>query len=146
MCRRSWKTVTLEVAGSSPAPVSRGTASPPDGSGTAAVELNVGLRKVCYDIIVANNAEPHEPAPGIGSAHIQEASAGSAGPVVVDLDDTFVPTNGGFAASGCVNADRGRILDILRSPEEYYVNVPNLKYPGGAVRGHEKLALYLGQW
>jgi hypothetical protein len=122
-------TTTLTGAAEVPGP------GDPDGSGTATLRLNPGLREVCYDIVVANIAEPHEPAPGIGSAHIHEAPAGSAGPVVVGLEATFVPTNGGFAASGCVSASRERILDILRNPEQYYINVHNLEYPGGAVRG-----------
>ena len=107
----------------------------PDGSGTAALTLNPGTGKVCYEILVEGIGEPVEPGPGVGSAHIHAGPAGVAGPVVVDLKVTWVSTNGGFASSGCVDADRNLILDILQNPEQYYVNVHNAEFPGGAVRG-----------
>ena len=37
--------------------------------------------------------------------------------------------------SGCVDADRELILDIMLNPEHYYVNVHTFEHPPGAIRG-----------
>ena len=65
------------------------------------------------------------------AAHIHEASAGLNGPVVVTLS---APVDG--ESAGCVDTgDADLAADItLREPTEYYVNVHNAEYPGGAVR------------
>jgi hypothetical protein len=40
------------------------------------------------------------------------------------------------AATGCVtDVNKNLLKDILRNPEEYYVNVHNAPFPAGAVRG-----------
>jgi hypothetical protein len=98
----------------------------PDGIGTATVTLNYGQGEVCFEISVSGVMLP------LGAAHIHEAPAGVAGPVVVPLFTT--PDADGFA-SGCVSADREEIKEIIQHPEEYYVNVHNAEYPAGALRG-----------
>lgn len=95
----------------------------PDGTGTATIRINPGQGQLCYSLRVSGIA----PAT---AAHIHEAPAGSAGPVVVGLQ---APSNG--SSSGCVAIDREEALDIIRSPEDYYVNVHNAEFPGGALRG-----------
>ena len=108
----------------------------PDGSGFATLRLNPGLEQVCYVIVVQDIAQPVEPGPGVGSGHIHEAPAGENGPIAIDLDTQFVQTGPDtFEASGCVSADRSQILDVMLNPENYYVNVHNAEFPGGAVRG-----------
>lgn len=94
----------------------------PDGSGTAMVVLEPGEGRVCYEIEVENIEEP-------AAAHIHTGAAGTSGPPVVDFD---VPNNG---LSACVDADEATIQDILASPSQYYVNVHNAEFGGGAVRG-----------
>jgi hypothetical protein len=64
------------------------------------------------------------------AAHIHEAPAGMAGGVVVGLE---APTDG--SSSGCVMVSREEAKDIAKNPENYYVNVHNMPYPGGALRG-----------
>ena len=96
----------------------------PDGSGTANVRVNPGQGCISYDVAV----EGIEPAT---AAHIHEAPAGEAGGVVVGLEE--LPTDG--TSSGTVVVDRDEAKDILKTPENYYVNVHNEPYPGGAVRG-----------
>lgn len=92
----------------------------PDGVGSATVRINPGLGTVCWSITV-DGVDP------ITAAHIHVAPAGSAGPVVVPLN----PYSG-----GCIGGiDRGLALAIIQHPEEYYVNVHNATYPGGALRG-----------
>ncbi|HUF00458.1 MAG TPA: CHRD domain-containing protein [Anaerolineales bacterium] len=96
-----------------------------DGSGTATITLNPGTGQVCWEIQVANITLPAT------AAHIHEAPVGVAGPVVVGLS---APDANGFA-SGCTSADRAQIIEIIQHPEEYYVNVHNIDFPPGAVRG-----------
>ena len=96
----------------------------PDGSGTANVRVNPGQGCISYDLAV----EDIKPAT---AAHIHEAPAGTAGPVVEHL---AAPTDG--TSSGTVTeVDRDEAKDILKTPENYYVNVHNEPYPGGAIRG-----------
>lgn len=95
----------------------------PDGSGFATLRLNPGLGEICYSITVSDI----EPA---AAAHIHEAPAGTAGPVVVGLEP---PTDG--SSESCATADRALVKDIMKNPSDYYVNVHNADYPAGAVRG-----------
>jgi hypothetical protein len=93
----------------------------PDGSGFAAIRLNVGQARVCWELSYENI----DPAPH--AAHIHKAPAGSNGGVVVPLSVD--------PSSDCASADAALIQDIIDHPEEYYVNVHNATYPGGAIRG-----------
>jgi len=93
-----------------------------NGSGTAHVTLNQGQGEVCFDITVADIAP-------VAAAHIHDAPAGSASAPVVNFD---IPANG---LSGCVGANKDLIKDIRQNPAEYYVNVHNVDFPPGALRG-----------
>lgn len=94
-----------------------------DGTGTAQITVNSGQNRICYKLRVSNIA----PAT---AAHIHEAAPTAAGPVVVTLG---APTRG--TSSGCVTVTRALALEILKDPGDYYVNVHNAAFPGGAVRG-----------
>ena len=98
-------------------------AGDPDGSGTAYIRIDSRTGMLCYTLRVRGI----EPAT---AEHIHEAPPGVAGPVVVPLD---APTNG--ASSGCDRIGRELALEILAAPEDYYVNIHNDPYPGGAIRG-----------
>jgi hypothetical protein len=91
--------------------------------GTATVRVNVGKAQVCVDLTVKNI----DPATG---AHIHEGAADESGPVVVGL---MPPTSG--MSSGCYSVTRELAKEILKDPADYYVNVHNAAFPGGAVRG-----------
>jgi hypothetical protein len=95
----------------------------PDGTGTAMLRINVGQMQVCVDLKVMDIA----PATG---AHIHEAPAGMAGPVVVPLDP---PTDG--TSSNCYTITRELAKEIAKNPADYYVNVHNMEFPDGALRG-----------
>ena len=95
----------------------------PDGSGTAEVRVNPGQECISYDLTVEGIA----PA---SAAHIHEAPAGEAGPVVVGLEP---PTDG--SSSGTVDVSREQAKEIVQDPDNYYVNVHNAEYPAGALRG-----------
>lgn len=95
----------------------------PDGSGSASITLNHGQGEICFELSVSGIA----PAT---AAHIHAAPAGVNGPVVVPLTP---PTSG--SSSGCTSADPSLIKAIIQHPENYYVNVHNADFPGGALRG-----------
>ncbi|MCR8671749.1 CHRD domain-containing protein [Agrococcus sp. HG114] len=90
-----------------------------DGTGTAHVTVNPGTGLVCWTIEV-DGIEP------VLAAHIHVAPSTEPGPVVVPLS----PYSG-----GCTTVDRELAREIVRSPEDYYVNVHTATYPAGALRG-----------
>jgi hypothetical protein len=92
----------------------------PDGSGRAMVRIKG--TQVCFTLKV-------EGVDALAAAHIHEGVAGEAGPVVVDL---FAGT---AKKKGCVRTSPEIAAEIRKSPREYYVNVHNAAYPGGALRG-----------
>lgn len=93
------------------------TPGDPDGFGFADVRVKRG--EVCWRISV-NAVEP------IAAAHIHAGPAGVAGPVVVALE----PYTG-----GCVDTANRTARFIKEHPEDFYVNVHNAAFPGGALRG-----------
>ena len=120
----------------------RGMAGDPDGSGEAYVfGIDANATTLCYVLTVDGIA----PA---AAAHIHEGARGENGPVVVNL---AAPADGN--AADCITEDRvlpnganafvedaqgnrlTTVQEILANPEDYYVNVHNAEYPGGAIRG-----------
>ncbi len=98
----------------------------PDGMGRALITINLGRGRVCWWISVSNITLPAT------AAHIHNAPAGVAGPIVVTLS----PPDAGGTASGCTeDVDRQLLLNILIHPSDYYVNVHTTDFPAGAVRG-----------
>lgn len=95
----------------------------PDGSGTATFAVHHSKGRICYELKVADIA----PAT---AAHIHRAGPDAPGPVVVPL---VAPTSGTSAACIDVNPELAR--DIHHNAENFYVNVHNAEFPGGAVRG-----------
>jgi CHRD domain-containing protein len=106
---------TTQLEGANEVPVT-GDA---DATGTAHLWINPGQGSVCWSITVSN-VEP------ILAAHIHAAPAGVPGPIVVPLN----PYTG-----GCTTVDRDLAIAILTNPSDYYVNVHNADFPGGAARG-----------
>ena len=98
----------------------------PDGSGTAVIRVNVGKKRVCWQLSVSGVAAST-------AAHIHKAAAGSNGPVVVTLSAPDASTG---KASGCTSVtDKALLKGLIQKPSEYYVNVHNAEFPGGALRG-----------
>jgi CHRD domain len=111
----------------------------PDGRGLALV--GTGRERVCFAVGWTRIGAPI-------FAHIHAGAAGVNGPVVVLFFD--VPELPGLppgtppaalpdtiaAAAGCVgDQDPALLRDIRRHPADYYVNVHNAEFPGGAIRG-----------
>jgi hypothetical protein len=102
-----------------------------DGSGTATITVNPGQEEVCWEIEAAGIELPAT------AAHIHVGAAGTAPPdnVVVTLTPPVEVGDGSGFSSGCTTVDRDLALDILKNPEDYYVNVHNVPHPTGAIRG-----------
>jgi hypothetical protein len=96
----------------------------PDGTGSAALQLNQGQGTICYELEVAG-IDPATAA----HIHVINTAAGT-GPVLVTLD---ARTDG--SSSACAEVSAEVIKAIRQNPEGYYVNVHNAAFPGGAVRG-----------
>ena len=109
-------TATLSGANEIPGP---GDA---DGMGMIVARVNPGRGQFCYTLTASKIA----PAT---MAHIHDAAAGVAGPVVIALK---APTSG--TSSGCVTISKELAQEIVQHPEEYYANVHNAQYPAGAIR------------
>ncbi len=95
----------------------------PDGSGTAVLRLNPGKGQICYTLTVSGIGDPI-------AAHIHQAPPGVAGPVVVPL---AAPVDG--SSNACATVAKDLIKAILLHPEDYYVNVHNIDFRAGAIRG-----------
>ena len=105
----------------------RNLGGPGTGTGTATIEIDRNARTLCYAITTQNVALP------LLAAHIHVAPAGPhAGPVVVLLFGE--PVNAAAVPRTCLTGlDKNLLKDILRSPQDYYVNVHTAPFPNGAV-------------
>jgi hypothetical protein len=80
-------------------------------------------RALCY-VVIVNRIRPAT------MAHIHRGAVGVNGDIVVPLR---APSDGDSA--GCVQTRQALVARILANPQNYYVNVHNRPFPGGAVRG-----------
>ena len=87
---------------------------------------------MCFTVAVINISLPAD------AMHIHEGAAGVAGDIVVDLEKAPVEvgaTSIGLS-TGCVrNQPRPVLRAIKTNPDQFYVNVHTVDFPGGAVRG-----------
>jgi hypothetical protein len=91
----------------------------PDGTGLAILDIDDVALTIDWNITLADVALP------LSGAHIHNAPIGAPGPVVVDFSAML-------SGSGLFDAD---LAGVLANPTQYYVNVHNSAFPGGAVRG-----------
>ncbi len=94
-----------------------------DGTGTFEARVNPGQGQVCYTLTATAIVSAT-------MAHIHRGAAGSAGPVVVGLT---APASGSTEA--CATVSRELAMELIKSPEAFYVNVHNAPFPAGAIRG-----------
>ena len=95
-----------------------------DGMGHANFKVDTAKGEVCYDLMVEKIA----PAT---MAHIHKGAAGASGPPVVPLDKPGADGK----VKGCATAAPDVVKDIEANPANYYVNVHNAEFGGGAIRG-----------
>ncbi len=100
------------------------------GSGIMDLTLNSGQREICFTLSLQDVASPTR-------AHIHRGVAGQNGGVEVFFFDTVIPEPIPVPdpLRGCVWAPRDLIKEIRKTPANFYINVHNDDFPGGAVRG-----------
>ena len=116
---------------------------PADADGRGLALVRTGRQRVCFAVGWTRIGAPI-------FAHIHQGAAGVNGPVVVlffDVPELVATAPPGAlpdtvsAVAGCVDGqDPALLRDIRRDPAAYYVNVHNLEFPGGAIRGQLRRA------
>jgi hypothetical protein len=96
-----------------------------DGTGSADITVNVGQRRVCWDITVAGISAPTR-------GHIHRGAPTTTGGIVVGF---FEPATVDLNACTTTPVDRALLREIIQHPERFYVNVHNADFPAGALRG-----------
>jgi CHRD domain len=121
-------TFTIQLSGAAEVcPTAPGTCGGP-GTGTATITIDRNARTLRYSITTQNVALP------LAAAHIHQAPAGQAGPVVIPL--FTAPINSATVGPTLLTGlNKDLLKDIIRNPQGYYVNVHNAPFPNGAVRG-----------
>jgi hypothetical protein len=98
----------------------------PDGYGAVAITFH-GKTTICVGYVVDRIGKPT-------AAHIHDGIAGVNGPPVIPFP--VIPTTGSPGnASFCADVDDALFTRIRNSPSDFYVNVHNDEFPGGAIRG-----------
>lgn len=95
----------------------------PDGSGSITITVNPGQKRICYDLTIGGIVTPT-------AAHIHIAPPTDPGPVVIAFP---APPLG--SSSGCVDVTSRQAAQLIAKPSDYYFNVHNADFPGGAIRG-----------
>jgi len=103
--------------------------------------IDANATTLCYVLTVNRIAQAT-------AAHIHEGAEGENGPVVVTLgapadgnsadciaEDRVLPNGTAAFAQDAQGNRLTTVAEILANPEDYYVNVHNERYPGGAIRG-----------
>ena len=104
----------------------------PAGVGFATVTLDESARTVTFTLTYAGLAV----APT--AAHIHRgASNVNNGQIVVPLN---APFSNGFASGTVTAVDDNLIREIVGNPSNFYVNIHNQSFPGGAIRGQLQAA------
>lgn len=100
------------------------SAGDPDGSGAALIEVkpNAANPRVCVSLGFQGIAAPT-------AMHIHSGAVGVAGPVVINLATVL------SGEAQCVSAPLATVKAINKNPQNFYINIHNAAFPGGAVRG-----------
>lgn len=119
----SRKTLTTTLTGTAEVP------GPGDEDGTGRAQIRLFKDKVCFRLSWENIDPPT-------MAHIHVGGPDVAGPVVVTLfmGETPLPETID-RVGGCAAADPALIDQIEADPSAYYVNIHNVPFPAGAIRG-----------
>ena len=103
-----------------------------DGTGIAHVTVNHGQGRVCWSLQDLANLDT------LVAAHIHEGPINGQGDIRINFFHFGEPVD----LEDCVSVgetpfpfDRNRLRDILKNPENYYVNIHTTAFTGGAIRG-----------
>ena len=104
-------------------------AGDPDGSASGTITINDATGDISWSFTYANID-----APTLMHIHGPDAPAGTNAGVFIGLG---VATSGGAGTliSSLVHGNLAQVTQILNSPDTFYVNIHNVPFPGGAVRG-----------
>jgi hypothetical protein len=100
-------------------------AADPDGHAVAFVRIR--QRELSFGVLFGGIAPPT-------AGHIHTGQVGVNGPIAVGFFTTAIPPTI-FGVAGTVPVDRDLGRQISARPSNYYVNLHNAEFPGGAVRG-----------
>ena len=93
----------------------------------AHLTVNPGKREVCWNASVQGVDLP------LVAAHIHAGDSTVAGPPVIFLIPVGATDEDGIL-EGCATVERSLALALIRTPEDFYVNLHTALFPGGAVR------------
>ncbi|HZJ47197.1 MAG TPA: CHRD domain-containing protein [Pyrinomonadaceae bacterium] len=95
----------------------------PDGKRTLKLNLQPSENKICYELSVAGLS-------GVSRVQISSGSMDQPGTAIV----SFSPISAANA-NDCATLGHDQVMNLVRSPENYYATVENEKFPSGAIRG-----------
>jgi hypothetical protein len=95
------------------------------GSGTFVARSNIGQGRICWKLTVTGLVD-------VTAAHIHYGTGPNATQIAVPL---ALPTPFTGTATGCSDAARSLVKQILVKPGNFYVNVHTTTYPSGAISG-----------
>jgi hypothetical protein len=96
----------------------------PDGVGRATVTINSVGNQLCVALQFTNIDLPST------GFHIHNGPAGTAGAIVVPF---AVPTSN--QSFQCVQIGNELLSSLVANPSNFYINIHNASFPGGAARG-----------
>jgi hypothetical protein len=91
--------------------------------GTLKLNLQPSQNKICYELSVAGVS-------GVSRIQISSGSMDQPGTAVI----SFAPISAA-SANDCATLDHDQVMNLVRSPENYYATVENESFPSGAIRG-----------
>jgi hypothetical protein len=95
------------------------------GEGRFVARSNIGQGRICWKLTVTGLAD-------VTAAHIHYGTGPNMNQIAVPL---ALPTPFTGTATGCANAARALVKQILVKPGNFYVNVHTTTYPAGAISG-----------
>ena len=106
-----------------------------DGTGKAKVTIAADKGRLCWDISFRRAGTANR-------GHIHAGDAATNGPIVVAFFDLQAspadPRHDTLETkqklSGCQDVEAALLADIIASPQNYYVNLHNARYPAGMMR------------
>jgi hypothetical protein len=117
--------LTAELSGEAEVPP-----GDPDGRGSARVTIEQD--QLCFALMDVQGVAP------VTAGHIHPGGPGVVGPVVIPLLDEpeGLPTEQPFnSEQRCVDAEAAMLGEVRSNPGQFYVNLHNAEFPGGAIRG-----------